>query len=89
MNRESFLETVKQQYSEEIHEAFIECEHGGERKVDLPKLDDLLERLGQNAQKEGLSAGDFVELVQSTLPFVWDQLSLSRPREALPLRKAA
>lgn len=68
MNRESFLETVKQQYAEEIHEAYIEHEHGLGGKVDFPALNKQLKKLKASAKVEGLSAQDFDDLVQATLP---------------------
>src|SRR4051794_36121104 len=38
MDRESFLETLKTQYAEEIHEAYLECEHEGGSTLDLKRL---------------------------------------------------
>jgi hypothetical protein len=68
MNRESFLETVKQQYAEEIHEAYIEHEHGLGGKVDFPALNKHLKKLMASAKVEGLSAQDFQDLAHATLP---------------------
>lgn len=68
MNRESFLETVKQQYSEEIHEAYLEHAHGGGKDVDMPGLKKKLQKLMASAKVEGLSPAEFEELARTTLP---------------------
>jgi hypothetical protein len=80
MNKESFLETIRQQYSDEIHEAYIECEHGN--KVDLVQLNQRLARLMTHAKVEGLSVADFHELVVSTLPAYADQVDYQGVRKA-------
>jgi hypothetical protein len=81
MNRESFLEAVKEQYADEIHEAYLECEHG--EKLDLPKLESMLARLMAAASHEGISASDFKELVRTTLPDHADELELlAEPKAA-------
>jgi hypothetical protein len=83
MNKESFLETVKQQYAEEIHEAYVEHEHGLHGKIDTPALTQHLKKLMTNAKVEGLSAHDFEELVHSTLPAeVWKHIELGAIKKA-------
>jgi hypothetical protein len=37
MDREDFIETLKKQYADNIHEAYIECEHE-KGSVDYPEL---------------------------------------------------
>ncbi len=66
MNRESFLETIKQQYSDEIHEAYLECEHEG--KIDMPALTAKLKKLISCAQVEGLSESEFLAVAKTALP---------------------
>jgi len=68
MNKESFLEVVRQQYSEEIHEAYVEHSHGGGSKIDIPGLNKRLLKLMANAKVDGLSAHEFEELARATLP---------------------
>ena len=85
MNRESFLETVKKQYVEEIHEAFLECEHQ-EGGVDFPRLSALLGKLMNHAKAQGLTDVEFEELVHTTLPETQGKLDLRRGPAA---RKAA
>lgn len=81
MNREGFLETLKQQYAEDIHAAWIECEKEyGE--VNYPKLNQLLSKLMKNAKLDGLSQKDFEELVRSTIPEASKELALSVPKAA-------
>ncbi len=87
MNRESFLDTLRQQYSDEIRGAFLECAHERGEQVDFQKLDEMLTKLMQNASVDGLPEQEFVELVQSTIPYAWEQLELSRRRQ--PGQKAA
>jgi hypothetical protein len=73
MNRESFLETVRHQYCEEIYSAFLQCEHGSE--VDYAQLTHLLSMLRDAAKGEGLAHSDFEDLVKSVLPGVWEHLN--------------
>ena len=72
MNRESFLEAVKTHYSEEIHAALLECEHG--KDIDFSRLTHLLSKLRDAAKCEGLPHPDFDDLVKSALPGVWEHL---------------
>jgi hypothetical protein len=72
MNRESFLETVRKQFTDEIYSVFLQCEHG--KDVDFPKLTHLLSQLRDAAKREGLAYAEFEDLVKSTLPGVWENL---------------
>ena len=82
MDRESFLETVKKQYADEIHEAYVECEHDDGRAVDFVQLNQRLRRLQASARAEGLGERDFQELVRSSRPEVWDKLSFYKLKAA-------
>ena len=66
MNRESFLETVRQQYSERISSAYLYCEHEG--RVDVSEFEAQLKPLKRMAGREGISPGEFDELVFSFFP---------------------
>jgi hypothetical protein len=83
MNKESFLDTIKQQYSDEIHAAYVECEHGGGHKIDLPELSKRLQKLMASAKVEGLPGAEFEDLVRATLPDIAEKVELR------PVRKAA
>ena len=65
MNRESFLETIRAQYAEEVQAVYVECEH--EEKIDFGALHAKLSKLMKNAKVDGLPQKDFIELVNSTL----------------------
>lgn len=67
MNKESFLEVVRQQYSEEIHAAYVEHSHAS-GKVDVQALNKRLHKLMANAKVEGLPTNEFEELARATLP---------------------
>ncbi len=86
MNRESFLETVRQQYADEIREAYIECEHEdhGSQEVDFVELNKRLNNLRTSAKLDGLSVAEFEELARATLPD-----SVAEKVEFAPARKAA
>jgi hypothetical protein len=81
MDKESFLETVRKQYTEEIHEVYLECSHQ-DRSVDFVKLNQGLARLMQSASVQGLRHEDFEDLVRSTLPQVFSQLRLPKTKAA-------
>ena len=89
MDRESFLETIKKQYADEIHEAFLECEHDDGRRIDYPKLNARLKRLFTNAKAEGLSVKDFHDLVHSTMPGYEDKVDYQSSPGPAAAKKAA
>ncbi|MEN9723255.1 MAG: hypothetical protein RJB38_1241 [Pseudomonadota bacterium] len=66
MNRESFLESVRKQYSERISASYMLCEHGG--RLDIDELGSQLKPLKKMALKEGLSPSEFDEIVFSFFP---------------------
>ena len=74
MNRESFLETIRQQYADEIREAYIECEHDEGRTFDIPELNKRLKKLMSAAKVSGLAPAEFEEMVRSILPDVVSKL---------------
>jgi hypothetical protein len=78
MDRESFLDTLRQKYAENIHEAYLECEHEDGRSVDYPRLNGLLQKLAKTAKVEGLPPKEFEDLVRSTLPEVNGKLDLGK-----------
>lgn len=83
MDREGFLEAIRKQYADDIHEAFIECQvdEAGKRRVDLFKLNACLKKLWVNSQVEGLPEKDFLDLVRTAIPH-WDQLDFWHERRA-------
>lgn len=83
MDREDFLETIKQQFADEIQEAYLECEHDDGRKIDYPQLQAKLAKLMQHAKVEGLPHSEFEGLVYNLLPQIRGKIVLS------PLKKAA
>lgn len=84
MSREDFLEVLREQFAEEIHEAYIECEHDGGAIIDMPALNKKLVRMVKAAKVQGFPESDFRELVRSTLPDLADQIEILAER-----RKAA
>jgi hypothetical protein len=70
MNKDDFLETLRERYAEEIHEAYLACEHDGGKVVDNTKLFEMLHKLQANAVVDGLPKSEFRDLAKSTLPGV-------------------
>lgn len=68
MNRETFLDTIRSRYLEDIREAYLECEHGAEKPIDYVKLGKILARLMEHAIASGLTAAEFEELTMVTMP---------------------
>lgn len=66
MNKESFLETLRTQYTEKIREVYFECEHN--HQLDLAALSIRLKALMKTAKTEGLSHKEFEDLLKSVLP---------------------
>ena len=67
MDREDFLFALREQYAEEIHEAYLECEHQDGNVVDHSKLNEILNKMMKTARVDGLAGEDFMELVTTTL----------------------
>ncbi|MGE4232877.1 MAG: hypothetical protein AB7F43_06050 [Bacteriovoracia bacterium] len=67
MSKEDFLEVLQRQYAERVQEAYIECEHQ-DGQIDLQRLQDQIVRLQKNSRVEGLSAKQFTDILESTLP---------------------
>jgi hypothetical protein len=75
MNREDFLETIRQQYADDIQEAYFESEHGyAPNRVNVEELNSRLTQLLASAKVEGLTREEFEELARATLPDVADKL---------------
>jgi hypothetical protein len=67
MDREDFIEILKKQYADNIHEAYLECEHE-KGSIDYPSLKAQIEKIAKSASVEGLRPGEYHELVHSVLP---------------------
>ena len=82
MNRESFLETIRRQCSEDIVEAYQQAVHmdkTGTPVVDYEQLSKMLNRLMKNVAKDGVTHLEFAELVYSNLPQASGKISLKPP----------
>ena len=66
MDRDSFLEGVKRQFTSEITALYLKYEHNGQ--VDHAALNNELKSLEKQARVEGVSAKEFSDLVRSCLP---------------------
>lgn len=66
MDREGFIEALRKQYADELHEAYLECEHTA--KVDMVALKTRIDKLKRQAKVEGLPEREFDDLVESALP---------------------
>jgi hypothetical protein len=67
MNREDYLEGLREQYAEEIQEAYVECSHERGKVTDVPTLKSRLLKLQKNAKVEGLVETEFADLVNTAL----------------------
>ena len=68
MDREDFLFALREQYAEEIQEAYLQCEHEEGKVIDYSALKGLLMKMMKTARVDGLPSEDFSDLVRSTLP---------------------
>ena len=66
MDKESFVETLRVKYAEEIREAYLECQHNG--KVDHTAFGPKLLTIMKQAKAEGLPETDFIDLMKSAVP---------------------
>jgi len=84
MNRESYMETVRQQYAEKVTAAYVQCEHDGQEN--FTELTAQLVKIKRQAISEGMSDADFDDIVFSALPDVRGKVELTLPQTA---KKAA
>lgn len=89
MTKETFLDTVRHRFLEDIREAYLECAHGPERPIELARLTRLLGKLQNFAKKAGLTPTEFEELTMICLPGVLPVAAMAaierpmiRPRRA-------
>lgn len=68
MNKESFQDTIRQQYAAEIISAYQTCAHKVGEVIDIPALNAKLGELMHSAKLDGLARKDFAELVRTLLP---------------------
>ena len=76
MNKEGFVQALKQKYADDIMAAYVQCEVEGDKHIDFPKLNGLLWRLMKNAKVDGLNCKEFEDLVKSCLPEVQNRIEL-------------
>lgn len=74
MDREDFHDGLIRQYSDEIREAYLECEH--KDRFDIFEYKNKLTSLLQSAKIEGLSGDDFWSLVEEHDPESFSKLNL-------------
>ena len=68
---------LREQYAEEIHEAYLQCAHENGKVVDFPRLNQILSKMMKTAKVDGLPHDEFSELVKTTLPDVATKVQLS------------
>lgn len=82
MDRDSFIEALREQYAEEIYEAYLECEHDNGKVVDYRQLNQALNKMMRTAKVDGLPEVEFKDLVSSELPQVMDKIELVKSKNA-------
>jgi hypothetical protein len=81
MDRDDFIEGLREQYSNQIQQAYLACEHDKNR-VDWKQLNEKLNKLMKSAVAEGLSRPQFEDLIRHSLPEVFGQVHLKSKRAA-------
>ena len=79
MNRENFIEALREQFAEEIHQAYLSCEDPeSEHRVDLAQLKEQVFKILKSAQIQGFPEEDFLDLLSTTLPDLWEHLGFGK-----------
>jgi hypothetical protein len=68
MTRETFLDQVKQHYSDEIQSTYAEFVATGANQMSMHRLTKRLKKLFASSKVEGLPVADFEELTTVMLP---------------------
>ena len=66
MNRDSFIDSLKERYSAELRDAYLACEVAGH--VDLGEFQLVVSRLSRVARIDGLPETEFKDLVEAHFP---------------------
>ncbi|MDH4200484.1 MAG: hypothetical protein OEV66_08910 [Spirochaetia bacterium] len=74
MDKEDFQDGLIRQYTDEIREAYIECEH--KDQFNLSEYKNKLISLQHSAKIEGLSGEDFWNLVEEQDPEAFSKLNI-------------
>ena len=70
MDRETFKDTLRQKYADDIREAYLECEHknGSQVMVDQTELMKRVSKLLKCAKSDGFTQEEFAEIAESAQP---------------------
>ena len=74
-HQEFFLDTLREDYSEEVTEIINNSQFIGKTYLDLESLNDQLKRLKIAGYPTSLSADDWYELIFEFAPDIYDDLS--------------
>lgn len=83
MDQDNFKQTIINQYKEEIHELYLESEHGFEGKnFNYEEFNQKLARIWPAASADGLNENEFVEVVQECMPEHFEGIQFPFPKAA-------
>lgn len=80
-NRDETIDFLREQYQEQLQEAFDESHHENGKSIDYELLEEIINKLFQAAYREGLPPGDFEELVSEILGDQASHIHLERPHQ--------
>jgi uncharacterized protein (UPF0335 family) len=79
MDKESFITTLIAQYTEEIEEILLECEHVYKSTIDYELLEQKVEEIFSSAKVDGLDEKIVWDLIQARIPSYVNYLNYKTP----------
>jgi uncharacterized protein (UPF0335 family) len=79
MDKESFITTLIAQYTEEIEEILLECEHVYKSTIDYELLEQKVEEIFSSAKIDGLDEKIVWDLIQARIPSYVNYLNYKAP----------
>lgn len=75
MNREDFLDTLVRQFTEEVREAYVECEHT-RTAFDTADFEKRVHKIWKAAELDGVSKVQFRAILMDVVPDYVDRIPL-------------
>ena len=75
LDQEILLDTLREEYSEEVKEIIYSCQFAGKHYLDVEGLNSRLKRLRISSFNPILSDHDWYELIYELAPEIYDELS--------------
>ena len=75
LDKEIFMESLKEQYKDDVKMIIHECQFAGKTYLDVEGLNSKLKKLHNFALNEGLSDDDWYEIIYQLAPEIYEEIT--------------